>query len=159
MSQLKSLTFCAVPAGGSGNPVIQKRLKLTERLEIQRRLAAEPNLTVAARRTVRNPDGTKTVTEREKRVRPWWRTDERGSIVLTVRLGLKALEFEKGKSGIAVESMDRLDGVIGTIIEAVKAGELDLYLMKVGKEGQSTPSVARRGTLRVPSAVGSPSGG
>ena len=43
MSRLKSLTFCAVPAGGSGNPVIQKRLKLIERLEIQRRLAVDPS--------------------------------------------------------------------------------------------------------------------
>ena len=158
MSQLKSLTFCAVPAGGSGNPVIQKRLKLIERLEVQRRLAVDPSLTIAARRTVRNPDGTKTVIERQKRVRAWWRSDETGSVVLTVRLGLEVLEFEKGKSGVAVGSMDRLDGVIGTIIEAVRVGELDQYLIKVGGERQSVPSGARHGTRRMPSAVGSPSG-
>jgi len=158
MSQLKSLTFCVVPADGSGNPVIQKRLKLIERLETQRRLAVDPSLTVAAKRTVRNPDGTRTVAERQKRVRPWWRTEERGAVVMTVRLGLKALEFEKGKSGVAVGSMDRLDGVIGTIIEAVRAGELDHHLMKGNDERPLTPLDARRGRLRVP-VVGSLSEG
>ena len=159
MSQLKSLTFCAVPAGSSGDPIIGRRLKLVERLEAQRRLAVDPNLTVATKRTVRNPDGTKTVTERQKRVRPWWRSDETGSVVLTVRLGLKAVEFEKGKSGVAVGAMDRLDAVIGTIIEAVRAGELDHHLARGGDEKQSAPSGVRRSTLRAPTVVASPGGG
>jgi len=92
--------------------------------------------------------------ERQKRVKQWWRMDERGSVVLIVRLGLKALEFEKGKSGVAVGSIDRLDGVIGTIIDAIRAGELDHYLMKMSVDRQSVPSGARRGTPRMPSAVG-----
>ena len=131
MTQFKSLTFCATPKASINSPIVTKRIKLIDRLELQRRLAADPNLTISAKKIIKNPDGTKTVTERLRRAKPWWQTDEKGSVVLTVRMGFKALEFEKGKAGIAVGSMAKLDGVLLTLIEAVRAGELDPFL-KVG---------------------------
>ena len=42
--------------------------------------------------------------------------------------GFRNLEFEKGKPGIAVGPLDRLGGVLETLIAAAKAGELDLLL-------------------------------
>jgi hypothetical protein len=66
--------------------------------------------------------------ERAKRIRPWWKTDEKGAVVLTVRMGFKAIEFEKGKSGIAVGSMDKIDGILTTLVSAVRAGELDQHI-------------------------------
>lgn len=44
--------------------------------------------------------------------------DTERNVVLTVRSGLKALEFEKGKSGIAVGVAERLESVFDTLIGA-----------------------------------------
>jgi hypothetical protein len=38
------------------------------------------------------------------------------------------LEFEKGKTRIAVGAPERLEGVIDTLIAATRAGELDRFL-------------------------------
>ena len=43
-----------------------------------------------------------------KRVSPWWREDVLGNIALTVRVGGRAIEFEKGKTAILVPGMDQL---------------------------------------------------
>ena len=40
----------------------------------------------------------------------------------------KPVEFDKGKSGIAVASVEKLPGVIDTLIAAVRTGELDTRL-------------------------------
>ena len=63
--------------------------------------------------------------ERRLPVRPWWRTDEKGQVVFFVRIGWKLLEFEKGKTGVVAGTMEQLPAVIDTLIEAVRAGELD----------------------------------
>ncbi len=39
-----------------------------------------------------------------------------------------AIEFKKGKTGAIAGSMERLPAVIATLIEAGRAGELDLLL-------------------------------
>src|SRR6187455_1014788 len=48
-----------------------------------------------------------------------------GQIIMSVKFGAKPIEFEKGKAGIAVPSKDKLPTVINTLIEAVRAGEMD----------------------------------
>jgi len=50
-----------------------------------------------------------------------------------VRLGGKPIGFDKGKSGIAVPSVEKLPGVINTLIAAVQKGELDSVLRQPGK--------------------------
>jgi hypothetical protein len=42
---------------------------------------------------------------------------------------LKPIEFEKGKSAIAVPSLDKPASVIDTLIAAVRNGELDEQLV------------------------------
>lgn len=66
-----------------------------------------------------------------RRLKPWWRVDENGFVVLTVRYGFKPIEFEKGKSAIAVGALDRLESVLTTLIAATRAGELDGLLEPV----------------------------
>ena len=58
----------------------------------------------------------------------WWRTDEKGQVVFFVRIGWKPLEFEKGKAGVVAGTMEKLPGIIDTLIGAVRAGELDPML-------------------------------
>jgi len=68
------------------------------------------------------------LTEGKLPVRPWWRTDESGQVVFSVRIGWKPLEFEKGKAGVVAGTMEKLPGIIDTLIGAVRAGELDPML-------------------------------
>src|SRR4051794_8930404 len=71
--------------------------------------------------------------EKQHRVQPWWRTGANGSVVLFVRLGGKPIEFDKGKSGIAVATVEKLPGVIDTLVAAVRNGELDTVLAQSAK--------------------------
>ena len=141
MSHLKSLNFTAVPKG-AGNPAMTRRSKLVARLEEQRALALDPSYAPTRRRTVKSEDGTKRAVETQRRLRPWWRADANGGIVLTVRYGFKTIEFEKGKAGVAVPSRDKLVGVIDTMIAAVRAGELDEVMGQQSK-AQGVPKPKR----------------
>jgi hypothetical protein len=67
------------------------------------------------------------------KIRPWWRTDDKGSVVFFVRHGFKPIEFEKGKAGIAVASKDKLPALIDALVGAAKAGELDALMAALGK--------------------------
>jgi hypothetical protein len=71
--------------------------------------------------------------EKQQRVRPWWRTDASGHLVLSVFYGTKPIEFEKGNAGIAVASKDKLAATIDTLIGAARAGELDELMARVSK--------------------------
>ena len=75
--------------------------------------------------------------EKQQRVLPWWRQHPNGSYVLFVRSGLKQIEFEKGKSAIAVQSLDKLPSVIDTLITAIRNGGLDQQLAQVSKQASS----------------------
>ena len=44
---------------------------------------------------------------------------------MSIRFGGRPVEFEKGKSAVSVPSKDKLPTVITTLIEAIRAGELD----------------------------------
>ena len=137
MNHLKSLNFTTVPKGNA-NPVLSRRAKLVERLEEQKALAQNPNYVATLKRWVKGPDGLKQLVESQRPVRPWWRMDVTGGMVLTVRYGFKTIEFEKGKAGIAVPSKEKLVSVIDTLIEAVRAGELDASLQHQAKAGASS---------------------
>jgi|LakMenEpi03Aug12_release.lakeMendotaPanAssembly.Ray.scaffolds.fasta_scaffold734487_1 hypothetical protein len=127
MSNLKSLTFTAV-APLSNDPKVIRRQRLIERLEEQRTLAKDPSYAPMVRRWKKADDGSRVSVEQTRRLKPWWRKDANGNLILTVKSGLKTLEFEKGKTGIAVGSVERLETVFATLIAAVRAGELDAAL-------------------------------
>ena len=150
MLKLKSLTLCVAPTPGTENPIIRKRLKLIERLEQQRRLAKDPTFSISVNRTIKSPEGVKSVIERQKRVKAWWRKDETGQVVMSLIAGFKVIEIEKGKSGILVGSLDQMDSVIATIIDAVQAGELDQHLTTAKREAKASTAGGSRRTLTLP---------
>ena len=125
MAHLKSLTFTVAPQQIARNPKLVRRQRLIDRLEEQQKLAADPAFTVIVRRWVKDPDGIKTPVDKHRRVKPWWKADGSGNLVLVLKSGLKTLEIEKGKPGIVVGPAGRLETVLGTLIAAAKAGELD----------------------------------
>ena len=145
MAHLKSLTFTVAPQQIARNPKLVRRQRLIDRLEEQQKLAADPAFTVVVRRWVKAPDGVKQPVDRHRRVKPWWKADGAGNLVLVLKSGLKTLEIEKGKPGIVVGALGRLEAVLTTLIAAAKAGELDGALEAVSGsgEGRGVPGVKR----------------
>ena len=80
-------------------------------------------------------NGERQATTKQQAVRPWWKTDPSGQVVMSIKFGAKPIEFEKGKAGIAVPSKDKLPTVIDTLIAAVRAGELDDLFSQAAKTG------------------------
>jgi hypothetical protein len=133
MPILKNLTFTAVPAR-SHDPVANGRAKLIERLEEQKVLLASASYVRKTQRWTGKGDERRQV-EKQQRVRPWWRVDTSGAVVMSVFHGTKPIEFEKGKAGIAVASKEKLPALIDSLIGAVRAGELDDMLARVKPVG------------------------
>jgi hypothetical protein len=106
--------------------------KLVERLEEQKKLLANASYVRTAQRWTGKGDERRQV-EKQQRVRPWWRADTAGNIVMSIYYGTKPIEFERGKAGIAVASKDKLAALIDTLIGAAKAGELDGLMAASGK--------------------------
>jgi hypothetical protein len=135
MSHLKSLTLTIAPNQFERNPKLLRRQSLIERLEEQRRLAADPSFTVLVRRWMKDVDGVKQPFDPQNQVKPWWKADANGSLVLILKNGLKTIEIEKGKPGIVVGPLARLEPVLNTLIVAPKAGELDAALEAASGSG------------------------
>ena len=95
MPILKSLTFTSVPTR-SHDPVAIRRAKLVSRLEEQRLLLQNPSYVRTVQRWAGKGDERRQV-EKQQRVRPWWRADSAGNLVMSVYYGAKPIEFEKAR--------------------------------------------------------------
>ena len=131
MPILKNLTFTAVPTRGH-DPVATRRTKLVDRLEEQKKLLANPSYIRTIQRWTGKGEARRQVEKRQP-VRPWWRVDGAGHAVMAIYHGTKPIEFEKGKAGIAVQSKDKLPGLIDALIGAVASGEMDELLARSSK--------------------------
>jgi hypothetical protein len=128
---LKSLTFTAMPVIAV-NPVIDRRNRIIARLEEQKALLANPNFKRKIKVREKNAAGVKELVEKQQKVLPWWRVAQNKSYAFGIRAG-KQVEFEKGKTAVIVASIDKLPGVIDTLISAVRNGELDAQLEAASK--------------------------
>lgn len=128
MNTLKSLTFVPAPPKTPHNPTFYRRERLLQRLQEQLLLIKDPSYAPVIKRWKKGEDGVKRPVDHIRRVKPWWRIDENGFTVLTVRYGFKPLEFEKGKAAIAVGTVEKLESVLTTLIAATRSGELDAFL-------------------------------
>ena len=132
MSALRSLIFTTIPKIVP-NPTLDRRSNIIARLEEQKLLLNDPKY-VRTVRTWTKKDGQLIPLDRQQRVLPWWRVNtDRSTYVLFVRWGGKPIEFEKGKNGIAVRSLDKIPLVIDILITAVRNGELDTQLAQAKK--------------------------
>ena len=138
-SILKSLTFVPQPKISS-DPLIIKRERMVARLEDQKKLLADPNFVRTVKRWERKEGGEKVLVERPLRTSKWWQPDQNGAYVMTVKVGSKRIEFEKGKAAISVGSLEKLPAVIDALIKAVRAGELDAQLSEAGKSARPLPA-------------------
>jgi hypothetical protein len=126
MPVLKSLSFTAIPKSGN-DPVQARRAKFVSKLEEQKQLLKDPNHVRTVQRWTK-VNGERQATTKQQAVRPWWKTDPAGQVVMSIK-------FEKGKAGIVVPSKDKLPTVIDTLISAVRAGELDELFNQAAKTG------------------------
>ena len=117
---LKSFTFVPQPKPSS-DPLIIKRERMIARLEDQKKLLADPNFVRTVKRWERKEGGEKVLVEKPLRTSKWWQPDQSGGYVMTVKVGSKRIEFEKGKAAIAVGSLEKLPGVIDALIKAVRS--------------------------------------
>jgi hypothetical protein len=133
MPVLKSLSFTALPKSGN-DPVQMRRTKFIAKLEEQKQLVKDPNHVRTVQRWTK-VNGERQATTKQQAVRPWWKTDPSGHVVMSVKFGAKPIEFEKGKAGIAVGPKEKLPAVIDALIAAVRAGELDDLFTQAAKTG------------------------
>jgi hypothetical protein len=133
MAALKSLSFTALPKT-TNDPVQQRRTKFITKLEEQKLLLQDSNHVRTIQRWTK-VNGERQATTKQQAVRPWWKTDPSGQVVMSVKFGAKPIEFEKGKAGIVVPSRDKLPAVIDALIAVVRAGELDDLFTQAAKTG------------------------
>ena len=136
MSVLNTLTFAKYTAPTTADPFAKRRDKLLEKIDEQILLATDSTYTPTKCVNTTDTDGITRVIEKPKRVKRWWSVQTDGSVLLTVRYGARAIEFEKGKDAIAVESIDALPAMLKTVRHAVADGELDDLLAKCAEYGR-----------------------
>jgi Family of unknown function (DUF6641) len=139
MGALRSLTFTTIPKIGA-NPTLDRRSNIIARLEEQKLLLNDPKY-VRTVRTWMKKDGRLMPLDRQQRVLPWWRVNADGSYVFFVPWAGKPIEFEKGKNGIAIGSLDKIPLVIDILITAVRNGELDAQLAQAKKPSTALKSI------------------
>jgi hypothetical protein len=143
IAALKSLNFTALQKPSS-NPVLDRRARVIARLEEQKFLFADPTYQRTVRSWSKDEAGTKALVESKQRILPWWAIQPNGSYAFFIRSGWKAIEFERGKAAIAVQSLEKLPPVIDTLITAVRNGELDEQLAQASKESRPPKRKASR---------------
>lgn len=116
-------------------PILGKRMKLIDRLEEQLAMANamldKTQFEAFREKSVKDPETGERKTIRKRRsVRPWY-YDSNEHYYIEIKVGLKAIELEKGKTAIDVGPKEQLPDVINTIIQAVEKGELDSHIIQI----------------------------
>ena len=137
MTVLNTLTFAKYSVPNNADPVIKRRNKLLEKIDEQILLATDDTYKPTKRVNTIEADGNTRVIEKPKRVKRWWSVQTDGKVLLTVRYGARAIEFQKGKDAIEVASVDKLADTLRSVRESVDGGELDELLAKYAKYGRS----------------------
>ena len=134
MSYLAKLNVTQLKRPAAMTPQEQRRAKLIAKLEEQLAVAnaelAGNTFNVTKHVWKTDVDGEKQRVASERVVRPWyWRDGD--ALQMVVRYGAKVLELSKGKKAISVTTLKDVPTVIGTVLAAVKAGELDAAIEAV----------------------------
>lgn len=132
LSKLSVIPLKAKPAGISNvNPTEKRREKLIDKLKEQaalaKAMAAGDRYIVHKTVKTKNEDGTKTETQKEVKVSPWWWQDPTSKgLVMVCRYGVKPLPLSKGgMKALSVPNLKAVPSVIEQLIQATAAGELD----------------------------------
>lgn len=131
MSILAKLNLTQLKRPTSKSPQEKRRDNLIQKLEEQSKLAEHEakgtKYVVTKNAWTRDEAGNKSRITRDKLIRPWYFADGAG-MSLTVRYGARVLDLGKGKKAIAVTSVKEIPAVVAAVIDACRAGELDLAI-------------------------------
>ncbi len=83
---------------------------------------------------VTNDAGERVTQDAERRLRKWYWQDADGTWYLELRYGGKVMNIEGDKAAIEAGKIKDISKIIDTVIDAVKAGELDGALLTAKKE-------------------------
>ncbi|MCG8271604.1 hypothetical protein MIC97_08825 [Aquamicrobium sp. NLF2-7] len=139
MSHLKNLKLAnAKPLATHSDPIQRARDTVVDALAAQKTMVeaklAGQHYAPTHKVWRKNEAGQRVLVEAPKRVRQGWFQDAYRKIFFGLRYAGKAIEFAKDKNAIEVGQLDALPDVIDTLIEAVRAGELDTQLAAAAAE-------------------------
>jgi hypothetical protein len=160
MSGLSALKLVQAKREKGNSPQHARRHKLSTKLAEQIQLAkaqqSGTEFSPVRVRTVKDEaTGQSRKVEVPKKLKPWWWTDEKGKLCITVRYGARTLEIVEGKNAIETDSIADVITSLQVIRSAVDAGELDRRIEAVmGHSKAETPKatpLGGRSTLKLPS--------
>ena len=160
MSGLSALKLVQAKREKGNSPQHARRQKLSTKLAEQIQLAkaqqSGTEFSPVRVRTVKDEvTGQSRKVEVPKKLKPWWWTDEKGKLCITVRYGARTLEIVEGKNAIETDSIADVITSLQVIRSAVDSGELDSRieaisgLVKSGFDKEAQGS--KRPTLKLPS--------
>ena len=160
MSGLSALKLVQAKREKGTSPQHARRQKLSTKLAEQIQLAKAQQsgneFSPVRVRTVKDEvTGQNLKVEVPKKLKPWWWTDDKGKLCITVRYGARTLEIVEGKNAIETDNIADVITSLQVIRSAVDAGELDKRIdavmgaVKAGFSKEPTPS--GRNTLKLPS--------
>ena len=160
MSGLNALKLVQAKREKANSPQNARRQKLSTKLAEQIQLAkaqqSGAEFSPVRVRTVKDEaTGLSSKVEVPKKLKPWWWTDEKGKLCVTIRYGARILEIVEGKNAIETDSIADVITSLQVIRTAVDSGELDARieaisgLMKSGFDKEIQAS--KRQTLKLPS--------
>ncbi len=159
MSGLSALKLVQAKREKGMSPQHARRQKLSTKLAEQIQLAkaqqSGTEFSPVRLRTVKDEaTGMNRKVEVPKKLKPWWWTDDKGKLCITVRYGARTLEIVEGKNAIETDSIADVITSLQVIRTAVDSGELDKRIDAV--MGQVTAGFAKdsaassRPTLKLP---------
>ena len=159
MSGLSALKLVQAKRDKGNSPQFARRQKLSTKLAEQIQLAkaqqSGAEFSPVKIRTVKDEaTGQSRKVEVPKRLKPWWWTDDKGKLCITVRYGARTLEIVEGKNAIETDSIADVITSLQVILSAVDSGELDKRIdavmgqVKAGFAKDTVPS--GRPTLKLP---------
>ncbi len=159
MSGLTALKLVQAKREKGSSPQHARRQKLSNKLAEQIHLAKAQQsgveFTPLRIRTVKDEaTGESRKVEVPKKLKPWWWTDDKGKLCITVRYGARTLEIVEGKNAIETDSIADVITSLQVIRTAVDSGELDKRIdavmgqVKAGFAKHAAPS--GRPTLKLP---------
>jgi hypothetical protein len=160
MSGLTALKLVQAKREKGSSPQHARRQKLSTKLaeQIQLAKAQQSGAEFSPVRVCTVKDettGQNRKVEVPKKLKPWWWTDDKGKLCITVRYGARTLEIVEGKNAIETDSIADVITSLQVIRTAVDSGELDKRIEAVTRQVKNgfdgTAITEKRPTLKLPS--------
>ncbi len=159
MSGLNALKLVQAKREKGTSPQHARRQKLSTKLAEQIQLAkaqqSGAEFSPVRVRTVKDEaTGQSRKVEVPKKLKPWWWTDEKGKLCITVRYGARTLDVVEGKNAIETDTIAGVITTLEVLRAAVDAGELDARIEAVSRLVKAAfgkeEGTVKKGKLKLP---------